>query len=204
MTSLPQAEKRGREARVLSELQSCVDDQRRRHLLLELYPVASDLSLPAVEPLLHVGRRQVRTAAIHVLAKIGTNAAIRTLASALQEQDDLGVIFTANALRGESAWEAAPALVRCLDERRATLDAGAKLAIIRAMARMPHRSQVSALTATLADGNRHVRRASLAALSSFDSRFIVDGVRCAASQLSWVRGRRVRKALADIERDLAR
>lgn len=184
-----------REGQLLDELRlgGSANDQRR--LLLKLYPVASDRSVPVLRGFLLADDDGPRVAAIHTLSSVGTEAAVSALAEALDQQTNLGITFTARELAKLKARSAIPALADCLQRRKDELGVGAKLWIIRALTVMPHRSEVPALAAVLNDSNRRVRRAAAGALARLDMPEAEAALQDAARQLSWFRGRPARRAL---------
>ncbi len=195
VTSLQTHANRLREGQLLDELRLGGSAKDQRRLLLKLYPVASDRSVPVVGEFLLSDHDGPRVAAIHTLSAVGTEAAVSALAGALDRQTSLGVTFTARELAKLDARSAVPALANCLQDRKDELDAGAKLWIIRALTAKPHRSEVPALASVLNDRNRRVRRAAARALERLDMPEADAALYDAARQLSWLAGRPARCAL---------
>jgi HEAT repeat protein len=195
VTSPQEDANRLREGLLLDELRLGGSAKDQRRLLLNLYPVASDRSVPLVREFLLSDHDGVRVAAIHTLSAVGTEAAVSALAGSLEQQTNLGITFTARELRKLSARSAIPALANCLQERKDELDTGPKLLVIGALTAMPHRSEVPALGAVLDDSNRRVRRAAARALERLDMPEADAALQDAARQLSWLTGRPARRAL---------
>jgi HEAT repeat protein len=189
-----------REESIIGELSLTRPNVDRRTALNALHAAAlhgviSDKSVPVARRYLTGEEAGVRVAAILALGAIGSEAAYETLADALQEQQNLDIRFTASVLGGHAVRSATPALVDCLQRRGEALDRGAKLALIRALAQMPHRSEVPALAAMLSDRDRHVRRTAAYALGRIRSPDSRQALEASAMKSSAIRGRAIRKAL---------
>lgn len=182
---------------MVEELLAASPGSRRwMKLMIGLQKVAPALGLEMLRTSLDSRDRRICAGAQQVLIALGHDAAIAMLASSLQSADSVGVSAAARLLAKSQARSAIPALIACLDTRGAELDSTAKRAIARAMGLMPHRDEIPPLAKLLRGPSRRTRAAAAGAMAQIRAPESEAALRSAANDLSWFRGRAVRRALS--------
>jgi HEAT repeat protein len=186
---------RQRELDLLDQLRAASSKRARLNLFWDLDLVASDASVPLMQDYLFSDVLNYRVAAIHRLGAIGSPLATEALLDALPRQSSEGVSFTVHELLRKHLLtrESVPVLVGCLDRRRDQLDTGAKLVLMVSMRSVPDPSEVPVLATLVGDQDRRVRRGAAISLKRLGTAEAAVALRAAAGELSWGRGRVVRK-----------
>jgi HEAT repeat protein len=144
---------------------------------------------------LRSGDRRECAGAQQVLISLGTGQAIAALADSLQTADNVAVANTARLLGGIQARSAIPALIRCLDTRSDELDDTDKRWVARSSGLMPQRDEIPVLAELLREPRRRTRTTTAWALAQIRSPESQAALELVANELSWFRGRAVRRAL---------
>jgi HEAT repeat protein len=179
------------------EALSTVSPASRRwfKLMFELQNVSAKIGMDVLRDDLRSTNRKACAGAQQVLVSLGTQEAIDALAESLDWADSVAVCNASRLLARMQARSAVPSLIACLGTRRDELNGTAKQWLSRTLGLMPHRDAVPVLAETLLDPSSHTRTAAAGALARIrapESRIALEG---AANQLSWFRGRAVRRAL---------
>jgi HEAT repeat protein len=181
---------------IVRELHAASPASRRwLKLMIELQRVSPDIGMEALRASLHSGDRRSCAGAQQVLVGLGSEEAAAALAESLQSADSVAVAGAARLLSRMRAHSAIPALIRCLEGGEHELDQTAKRSVTRALGAMPHRDEVPVLAKLLRDPNRRTRTAAARAIAQIRAPEAQTALESAASELSWFRGRSVRRAL---------
>lgn len=172
-----------------------LDTRQRRKLLSGLRAVATERSVDVLRANLRCADMKCRVRAVLALSRIGTEAAVDALDVTLKEESGPPLTFAVKTIADLRAERSVPALIHLLDERRDELDEGDKIVVIDALAKMPHRTAVPVLSATLRDGRRKTRRAAAMALAQIRSAESGAALEEAAASMSRIQGASVRRAL---------
>lgn len=165
---------------------------------MDLQRVSPPVGMEALRASLRSEDRRECAGAQQVLISLGTEQAIAALTDSLQTGDNVAVANTARLLGRTRARSAIPALIRCLDTRNHELDSTAKQWIARSLGLMPHRDEIPALVELLRVPRRRTRITAAWALAQIRSPESQAALESVANELSWFRGRAVRRALETV------
>jgi HEAT repeat protein len=101
-------------------------------------------------------------------------------------------VMALSALRSRTA---IPALLNCL-QKRDDLRVGQRRAVVLALGRVPHVSEVPALSAALRDTSYQIRKAAAWALAQIRAPESSAALETAAAELSWLRAIPARRSRA--------
>lgn len=184
------------ERQCIGELEaSDLEIRRRRVLLSKLKKVGTDSSVPVLRANLHHADLQSRVRAVFALGHVGTDKAIEGLMECVERETGPPFTFAVRELGRLGARRAIPALIGALDGSSKQLSEGDKRVTIYALTQMPHRSEVSVLSAALREGNARTRRAAARALAQIRAPESHVALEQAVQSLSWTRGIQARRAL---------
>jgi HEAT repeat protein len=172
-----------------------VGRRRRRALLAELGKVGGEGSVNVLRANLRSPDLRTRVSALFALVEIGNEKAVDVLIECLRMELGPPFTFAVAELGKLRARRAIPALIETLDRRAEELDEGNKRVIIRALAHMPHRSQVPVLSTALRRGGLRTRRVAAMALVQIRAPESQAALEDAVKSLSWLRARQARRAL---------
>ena len=162
---------------------------------MDLQRVSPPVGMEALRASLRSGDRRECAGAQQVLISLGSEQAIAALADSLQTADNVSVANTARLLGGVQARSAIPELIRCLDTRSDELDITAKQWVARSLGLMPQRDEIPVLAELLREPRRRTRTTAAWALAQIRSPESQAALESVANELSWFRGRAVRRAL---------
>jgi HEAT repeat protein len=177
-------------------------DQRSRIIGLAL--TGTDRDVPQLREALASPDRETRTSATIALGRIGTARSIDALIDSLKVADSGVLMVAAHELVRLGEVRAIPALELTLIERGDELDSPiGKQALVATLGGFAQRSSVPALAGRLTDADRVTRKRAANALRRINYPESRAALEQASRELSYWRGRWVRRALRSMKRRLA-
>ncbi|MBA3809994.1 MAG: HEAT repeat domain-containing protein [Solirubrobacterales bacterium] len=191
-----------REDEALAQLQrNDLDVRRRRAVISVLGQVGSERSINALRDNLYQNDLKTKVEAVLALARIASDEAVDALSEFLRKHTGPPFALAVNSLRIANAHRVMPTLIEILQERRSELSDGDKRVIIHALAHVPHRSQVPALSAALNERSLLTKRVAAMALSGIRAPESRTALQDAAQSLSWLGGLYARRELRRCQND---
>lgn len=167
--------------------------ERLRQMRL-LRGAATERSVDILGELTRNADRRVRVDALRILRSVGGMAAIDVLCNALSHEDVVTAGWAALFLGELGAEGAVPALIETADERWSSLGI-ARPWVVRALGLLGDLRAMPVLERGLRSKDANVRVQAAYALSKMDPADTGGSVQAALSDLSWWRGRAVRRGV---------
>ena len=172
-----------------------LDAKDRRKALVRLQRVSTPASVPLLHKLLHSPDERIRVGALVALAHAGGLEAVDAMIEALGSDDGLTVGWAAHLLAKMRAGRAVPFLIECAEQRGSELGSPGATMFVKALASMRDPRAVGALKLSAVDADRFTRAAAAHGLAAVNTPESKAALEWAATQLSWLHARPIRRAL---------
>ena len=190
-----------REDEIIAALQAdALSVKQRRRLLRELAQHRRRRSLEVLREHLASENDRIADAALWALHERATEGSVDAIIEALSMPPGPRFTLAVYVLGEARVRRAIPALVDCLERRGEALDEGDRRMVVLTFQRLPHRSEVPVLSRELRTGGPRLRKAAALSLMRIRAPESRAALETAADELSWLRGRSVRRALRQRQR----